>query len=83
MLAVLEDALGIYRKYAGVPGRRRRRLITETEQWLFSDDTGWPFSFVNVCHALGIDVALFRAQRRRPTPATAAFEALPLIAVAS
>ena len=45
MLAVLEDGLDIYRKYGRVPGRKRRRLIAETEQWLFSDDTSWPFSF--------------------------------------
>jgi hypothetical protein len=66
MLAVLEDALSIYRKFARLPGRKHRRLLLETEQWLFSDDTGWPFSFINVCHAIGIDVAWLRS-RAAPT----------------
>ena len=83
MLAVLEDALGIYRKYTAVPGRRHRRLVRETEQWLFSDDTSWPFSFVNICHSLGIDVAWLRGQLGRPRPAMTPLEALPLVAAAS
>jgi hypothetical protein len=75
MLAVLEDALDIHRKYAHAPGRGRRRLVAETEAWLFSDDTGWPLSFVNVCNALGIDVDWLRGRVRRaaPPPAAPAF----------
>src|SRR5581483_4060241 len=68
LLAILEDALRIHRKYGRVPGARRRRLVAETERWLFSDDTSWPFSLVNVCHALGIDVAWLRAELRRGAP---------------
>jgi hypothetical protein len=59
-LAVLEDALAIHRKRPR--GRRQRRLVTETEQWLFSDDRSWPFSCINLCDALGIDVAALRAR---------------------
>jgi hypothetical protein len=66
MLAVLEDALSIYRKYACVSGRKHRRLVAQTEQWLFSDDTDSPFSFVNLCHALGIDVAWLRSRAAAP-----------------
>jgi hypothetical protein len=62
MLAILEDALDIYRKYARTPGRRHESLVAETRQWLFADDTRWPFSFVNLCSALGIDVGSLRAQ---------------------
>jgi hypothetical protein len=75
MLAILEDALGIHRKYARKPGRRHERLVAETEQWLFSDDTAWPVSFLNVCSALGIDAPSLRAQLTGPwrpeTPAAA------------
>jgi hypothetical protein len=60
MLAILEDAVVIYKKYARVPGRRHECLVAETERWLFSDDTAWPFSFVNVCSALEFDVASIR-----------------------
>jgi hypothetical protein len=62
MLAILEDALEIHRKYAPNPGRRHERLVAETERWLLSDDTAWPVSFLNVCSALGIDAAWLRAQ---------------------
>lgn len=75
MLAILEDALEIHRKYARKPGRTHERLVAETERWLFSDDTAWPVSFLNVCSALGIDAAWLRAQltgfRRAETPAAA------------
>jgi hypothetical protein len=60
MLAVLQDALDIHRKYAHESRARRGRLVAETDAWLFSDDTTWPFSFVNLCHGLGIDVASLR-----------------------
>jgi hypothetical protein len=69
MLAILEDALEIHRKYAPNPGRRHERLVAETKRWLLSDDTAWPLSFLNVCSALGIDAAWLRAQftgLRRP-----------------
>src|SRR5262249_27936229 len=72
MLAVLDDAIGIYRKYAPVRGRKRRVLVRETEEWLFSNDASWPFSFVNLCQALDLDVAWLRAQLRRPTSAAVA-----------
>jgi hypothetical protein len=77
MLAVLDDALATYRNDARSADRRCRRLVVESEQWFFSDDTDWPFSFVNVCDALGIDVAWLRARVRRgsdappPRPAAA------------
>jgi hypothetical protein len=83
MLAVLEDALGVYRKYPRMPDRRHRRLVAEAEQWLFSDDTSWPFSCVNVCHTVGIDVSWLRGQLRRPRRATTVLDALPLTAAAS
>jgi hypothetical protein len=62
LIAVLEDALEIHRKYARKPSRRHAHLAAETERWLFSDDTAWPLSFLNVCSALGIDAASIRAQ---------------------
>jgi hypothetical protein len=70
LLAVLNDALDTYRKHADLPGRRHRRLFAETEQWLFSDDVAWPFSFMNLCHALGIDADWLRRRLRSPLGAT-------------
>jgi hypothetical protein len=68
MLAVLEDAVAIYRKYAGMGGRKHRKLLRETEEWLFSDDTSWPFSFVNACQTVGVDVTWLRAHLRTTAP---------------
>ena len=79
ILAILKDALAIYRKYGRVPDRNHKRVFEETEQWLFSDDTSWPFSFVNLCHGLGIDVGWLRSQLRYADgKMTAAIEPLPL-----
>jgi hypothetical protein len=61
MLAILEDALGILLKPAAYQ-RRRRALRAETEQWLLSNDTAWPFSFLNVCHALALDPGWLRGR---------------------
>lgn len=76
MLAVLQDALDIHRKYAHVPVGRHRVLADETERWFFADhDSEWPFSFVNLCAALGIDADGVRAQFT--TPGGASLPATP------
>jgi hypothetical protein len=62
LIAVVEDALEIHRKYSCTPSRRHAHLFAETKRWLFSNDTAWPLSFLNVCSALGIDAASIRAQ---------------------
>jgi len=55
MRAVLKDALELLFKWDGTEDRRGRRLLAESQRWLGSDDTRWPFSFLNVCDALGLD----------------------------
>ena len=37
--------------------RRARRLTDEVDAWIAVDDLDWPFSFVNVCQALHLDVS--------------------------
>src|SRR5712692_9191199 len=61
MVAVLERALGEYETYAARTDWRERRRFVEVEAWFASDDTGWPFSFVVICEALGLDVLSVRA----------------------
>jgi hypothetical protein len=64
--AVLEDALRIVTK-PGVSHGRGRYLRGETEAWLLSEDTAWPFSFLNVCSALALDPGWLRKSlRTRP-----------------
>jgi hypothetical protein len=61
MLAVLEDAVGTFQKYAVARDRRAQALFTETEEWFAGDETEWPYSFANICHALGLDVGFLRS----------------------
>jgi hypothetical protein len=60
MVAILEDAVECFQKYLWHTDHRGRQLRTEAENWFLSDDDSWPFSFVNVCHALDIHPQFFR-----------------------
>jgi len=55
MLAVLEDAVATFQKYALATAGPGARLFRETDEWLRSPDERWPFSFRNLCAALGLD----------------------------
>jgi hypothetical protein len=61
MLAVLEEAVDTYCKHVRPANRRGARLFHEAETWCQSDDVHWPYSFVNICHALGLDVDYLRS----------------------
>jgi hypothetical protein len=61
MLAVLEEAVGTYQKYVSSRDRNGMRLFEEADEWFLSDDIEWPFSFVNICHTLGLEVDYFRS----------------------
>ena len=75
MRAILEDALLCFQKGLVHQGRRVQRLAREAEEWLFSDDARWPFSFVSICAVLGLEPAYLRqglrswGQGRPPTAA--------------
>jgi len=60
MLAVLEDAIETLFKTAGARHRAGRSLFAETMEWFTPDDTSWPFSFVNICEALGLSPSRVR-----------------------
>jgi hypothetical protein len=62
MRAVLEDALLCFDKQFVSRNRRTLQLAREADQWIWSSDTSWPFSFVNVCAALGLDSDYVRLQ---------------------
>jgi hypothetical protein len=55
MLAILEDAIKTLQDNRTASGGQKKRLFEETEEWFFSDDADWVFSFVSVCGALGLD----------------------------
>lgn len=56
MAAVLAVALADYQS-----GRLGWRALAQLQAWFASDDTCWPFSFVNICVALDLEVASTRA----------------------
>ena len=60
MLAVMENAIVTFQKSIYAATRRQRRLLKETEEWIHSLDTSWPFSFENICASLGIDANYLR-----------------------
>ena len=57
MLAVLSDALDLLLarlRPGALKATSRPRAIAEARAWVASDDTLWPFSFENICGALGL-----------------------------
>jgi hypothetical protein len=73
LLAVLSDAIVLFRSCAPDVQDTRRGACEEARRWILSDDRAWPLSFVNVCDALGIAFeplrrALMDAQLRPQEP---------------
>lgn len=64
MAEVLRDAVSLYRHQprVHVGTAAQLRLAEEAGAWLRSDDMSWPFSFVNICDALGLDAGQVRAR---------------------
>jgi hypothetical protein len=55
LLAVLEDAVHCYRKYATARDRSGKEYFREAEEWIMGGGDGWIFAFENVCDLLGLD----------------------------
>jgi hypothetical protein len=60
MIAVLEDAVDVYRKQAGAREHRGRQLFADAEEWIENRDRTWLFSFENICDVLDIDASYVR-----------------------
>jgi hypothetical protein len=65
VLAVFEDALQTFRKYAAAADARGRTLFREAEAWFMEGDAGAALSFEYASETLGLDVELVRAALRR------------------
>jgi hypothetical protein len=66
MLAVLEDGIMCYQKYAGVTRPRSKRLFQEAEGWLFHEaGSSWPFSFEAICGFFDFDPGYLRQRLQR------------------
>lgn len=60
VLAVLEDAVAAFQKYAFSQDPKGRELFREAKDWIMCDDTRRPFSFRNICDALALDPSYWR-----------------------
>jgi hypothetical protein len=62
MRAVLADAFVCVQHGFVNEERRARRLAREAKAWFLSDDDSWPFSFVSICAALGLEPGYIRRE---------------------
>jgi hypothetical protein len=60
MLAVLQDALDCFQKYAFAKDVHGRQLFTDAEGWIACEDREWYFSFENICETLEISPEYLR-----------------------
>jgi hypothetical protein len=73
MYAVLEDAfLCFYKQFEA--DQRYMQRAREAEDWFFSDDSRWLFSFVSVCDALGLEPRYIRKKLKYWTPGSDSFQ---------
>ncbi len=65
MLAVLEDAIDSFQKYAHANDLRGRQLFVDAWKWILSSEKQWLFSFENICQAVDMDPAYIREGLKR------------------
>lgn len=85
MLAVLEDALDCFQKYAVARDGHGQQLFAEANQWITSNDRGWFFSYENICETLEINpeylrrgLEAWRHSAARALPPAAKVDVAPL-----
>jgi hypothetical protein len=69
MLAVLEDAIACYRRTLKRPRQNPAILARQAEFWIRLDDWESPFSFNNICEALGLEPRATRTKILGSAPA--------------
>ena len=69
MVAILEDAICVYRKHRRAATRDRRRLHHRARRWFESEDRSSVFSFLRITEALGIEPDLVKRALRGPAGA--------------
>ncbi|MCK6555837.1 hypothetical protein L6Q96_14870 [Candidatus Binatia bacterium] len=55
MLAVLEDGINCFRDNLLATRESERRIFREAEEWIMGEEQVGPFSFLEICHVLGLD----------------------------
>lgn len=66
VIAVMEMAVSDFVRFDGLDGIdsdtgvKKSSIHRDAEQWLFSDDRDWPFSFLNLCDIIGVEPSALR-----------------------
>lgn len=60
MVAILEDAIDVYRKQAAARDTRKRHMFEDAEAWIEDRDSTWIFSFENICTVLDLEPGYIR-----------------------
>lgn len=60
MLAVLEDGVACFQKYAMARDGRGKRIFQETEEWVLEEPSERLYCFDNVCETLGFHADYLR-----------------------
>jgi hypothetical protein len=61
MLAVLMDAIRtLTKRPCATPQLQKHRAWMQERAWMLADDPSQPFSFVSICHALGLEAGYVR-----------------------
>jgi hypothetical protein len=60
MLAVLQDAVVCFQEHVQATCKQKRAMHRDAEDWILNRDRTYPFSFENVCEALGYDADYLR-----------------------
>src|SRR5216683_7697817 len=59
---VLKQAVQDLRRFHGATSAIERELYLDAYSWLTSDDSSWPFSFLNVCQLLNLTPDIVRQE---------------------
>ncbi len=64
-LAILEDAVACYQRYAQSRAERAETIYREAEAWIMKPDHPWIFSFERICDVLTLNPTYIRAGLKR------------------
>ena len=65
MLAVLEDAIDCYQKYALADDPRGKQFFAEARDWIMSPEKRWLFSFESICLVVDMNPNYIRKGLKR------------------
>jgi hypothetical protein len=57
---ILKLAARDLRRFHGATSAIERELYDDASRWVISDDSSWPFSFLNVCQLLKLEPEILR-----------------------